>query len=110
MPQQRNIPSDSSTVASDVTRRQALTIGLGGLVAAAGLVAFGPRAFALTLGEADAPVARAFHAACGGVSYHDELASEVRKLLQAKGDRALPPQVDCPVCGCRVAVAAPDGK
>ena len=110
MPQQRNIPSDSSTVASDVTRRQALTFGLGGLVAAAGLVAFGPRAFAFTVVEADAPVAKAFHAACGGTSYHDQLAVEIRKLLQAKGDEALPSKVDCPVCGCGVAVAKPDGK
>ena len=102
--------SDSSLMQAGVSRRQALTIGLGGLVAAAGLAAFGRQALAFTILEADAPIARDFHSACGGVRYHDELAAEVRQLLRRQG-QAVPERVDCPACGCGVALApasAPD--
>jgi len=98
--------NQSNVLARDVTRRQALVIGLGGLVAGGALVAFGPRAFAFSIVEADKPVARAFHDACGVVEYHEQLASQVRSLLAAKGEKE-PRQIACPVCGCRVAMTAP---
>ncbi len=104
MTHRTNSASDSRQMTAGVSRREALTIGLGGLVAAAGLVAFGRQALAFTILEADAPVARAFHNACGGLRYHDELAAEVRQLLQRQGQTALPEKVDCPVCGCGVAL------
>ncbi|MGE0660297.1 MAG: hypothetical protein AB7O63_12435 [Reyranellaceae bacterium] len=108
MTHRANSASDSSLVEAGVSRRQALTIGLGGLIAAAGVVAFGRQALAFTILEADAPAARAFHNACGGVRYHDALAAEVRQLLRRQGD-TVPEKVDCPVCGCGVALApAPD--
>jgi hypothetical protein len=106
MARRRNLSSNSSAVEDDVTRRQALTIGLGGLVAAGALIAFGPRAFAFSIVEADDAVARSFHQACGAVQYHEQLASEVRSLLAAKGEQA-PQQISCPVCSCRVALSAP---
>jgi hypothetical protein len=87
-----------------MTRRQALTIGLGGLVAIGGLIAFGPRAFALSIVEADDAVARSFHLACGDVQYHEQLVGEVRSLLTAQGE-PMPAQIACPVCNCRVAMA-----
>jgi hypothetical protein len=105
MTRRDNYGSNSSTLAAGFTRRQALTVGLGGLAAAAGLVAFGRQALAFTILEADAPIARDFHNACGGVRYHDALAGEVRQLLQRQGQTALPEKVDCPVCGCGVALA-----
>ena len=109
MARRRNLSSNSSAVDQDVTRRQALAIGLGGLAAAGALIAFGPRAFAFSIVEADAPIATAFHNACGAVQYHEQLASEVRSLLSVKGE-TVPAQIGCPVCGCRVAVAAPVKK
>jgi hypothetical protein len=107
MARQPNFTSKSSTVTAGVTRRQALTIGLGGLVAMGGLIAFGPRAFAFAIVEADDAVASSFHRACGAVQYHEQLASEVRGLLAAKGEQA-PEQISCPVCSCRVALSAPE--
>lgn len=100
------ISGKSRVVAEPVTRRQALAVGLGGLVAAGGLIAFGPRAFGFSIVEADAPIATAFHAACGAVQYHEQLASEVRSLLAVRGEQP-PAQISCPVCGCRVAMLQP---
>lgn len=99
----RNLSSNSNAVDDDVTRRQALTFGLGGLVAVGALIAFGPRAFAFSIVEADAPIATAFHNACGAAQYHEQLASEVRSLLSVKGEQ-MPAQISCPVCRCRVAM------
>ena len=96
----------SEAMAAQVTRRQALVIGLSGLVAAGGLIAFGPRAFAFSIVEADEAVAKSFHQACGAVQYHEQLAEEVRSLLAAKGEKA-PEQISCPVCSCRVAMSTP---
>lgn len=104
MPPIAKFASESKSIA--VTRRQVLTAGLGGLVATGALIAFGPRAFAFSLVEADAPVAQAFHNACGAAQYHEQLAGEVRTLLMAKGEKE-PAQIACPVCGCRVALASP---
>ena len=104
MARRRNLSSNSNTVDDDVTRRQALTIGLGGLLAVGGLIAFGPRAFAFSFVEADDAIATSFHQACGPVQYHEQLVSEVRSLLTAKGEQT-PAQIACPVCGCRVAMA-----
>lgn len=95
----------SNAVTAQVSRRQVLSIGLGGLVAAGGLIAFGPRASGFSIVEADAPVAQAFHSACGAVQYHEQLAEEVRALLSVKGEQ-VPAQIGCPVCGCRVAMPA----
>ena len=106
MARRSEFSSQSSVLDRDVTRRQVLAIGLGSLVAGGALLAFGPRAFAFSIVEADAPVAQAFHSACGAVQYHEQLASEVRGLLAAKGETA-PQQIACPVCGCRVAMATP---
>jgi hypothetical protein len=103
MARRRNLSSNSSAIDDDVTRRQALTIGLGGLVAAGALIAFGPRAFAFSIVEADDAVAQSFHQACGEVQYHEQLASEVRSLLSVKGE-PVPAQISCPVCRCRVAM------
>jgi hypothetical protein len=107
MTRQPNLSSKSSAVTAQVTRRQALTIGFGGLLAVGGLIAFGPRAFAFAIVEADDAVAKSFHQACGAVQYHEQLASEVRVLLVAKGEEA-PEQISCPVCNCRVALSAPE--
>ncbi|MGE0152864.1 MAG: hypothetical protein AB7R90_09610 [Reyranellaceae bacterium] len=106
MPPLSRFSSESSAVAAPVTRRQAIAIGLGGLVAAGGLIALGPRAFAFSIVDADAPIAQAFHSACGSVQYHEQLAAEVRSLLALKGEKA-PEQIACPVCNCRVALAPP---
>lgn len=100
------ISGKSRAAAEPVTRRQALVFGLGGLVAAGGLIAFGPRAFGFAIVEADAPVASAFHSVCGSVQYHEQLAGEVRSLLAVRGEQP-PAQISCPVCGCRVAMAPP---
>ena len=100
---------NTSALRGALSRRQALSAGMAGPFAARGMGAFASRAFGFRLVEADAPVATAFHDACGATQYHDQLVAEVRKLLQQKGERAeLPEQVDCPVCGCRVAMAQPD--
>jgi len=109
MARQSNFTSKSSAVTAPVTRRQALTIGFGGLLAVGGLLAFGPRAFAFAIVEADDAVTKSFHQACGAVQYHEQLASEVRALLAAKGEQT-PEQISCPVCSCRVAVSTPAEK
>jgi hypothetical protein len=104
MARRSNFPSQTSVLEAGVTRRQVLAVGLGGLVAGGALIAFGPRAFAFSIVEADAPVAQAFHSACGATQYHDQLAGEVRTLLQTKGEKT-PEQIACPVCGCKVAMS-----
>jgi hypothetical protein len=61
---------------------------------------------AFTLQDADAPTTAAFHNACGTAAYHQKLAEEVRGILIARHmpAEAVPQNVVCPVCGCKVAV------
>ncbi len=91
-------------------RRQTLVWAAAAMLAVAGATLAGRRALGLTIVDADAATAEAFHGACGPIAYHQKLLDEARKtLLGEEPTRRTdgPLTVDCPLCGCKVGAGAP---
>ena len=100
-------PVDPIGQSDAVTRRAALRLGLTGLgVTALAMIGLPRSLFAFTLQEADVPTTTAYHSACGNVAYHQKLADEVRAILITRHmpADAVPQEVACPICGCKVAL------
>jgi hypothetical protein len=88
-------------------RRRAIVWAGGALLTVAGAALFGRKAVAITLVEADEQTQALFHSACGPIAYHEKMLAEARAALEGRvsnGPRVVQGAIDCPVCGCRLAL------